>query len=287
MKVVAGWVLLAALAFGEGAVAGPAMTLADQYKEYIEVGVLDGQHKAWNVPKTSLRLSSTPDGAGYRVPSSVAFTFPLPWTTKSAAVPIMETVAADLQRICSSNGGELKFTPQPARGEPTVEREIKQLLEKGLFGRFECASETYPFEIEVQPGNLVSRSFSVTLTWTLVLATAPPELILKVRESRRSDVEEVKAFRRSIKPGVPVAVLASEVPTQHISESGQRLEKMLRGKRYYVCGMAVEANEALVQIQVNGGLFFVAPTHLRPVKERVDGKHSLPLDELESWCLSG
>lgn len=286
MKRLLGGMLWIAVGVAQSAGAEPASNLGDLYKQYVDVGLGDGTYKAWRPPEVSMKLSAMRTDARYRVPGSIAFTFPQPFVEQSAAVAIMETVAGDLARVCAAGAGELKFEARPGIDEPKAERDIKRLQQRKLYGRYACASETAPFDIEVQAGRVVTeRQLPPTLSWTIVLATATPEQILKLRDQSRRRDEEANAFRKSLKPGTVVAVSAGDVPSQHLGLEYKRYESQLRGRKFSVCGMVVEVREQLVQLQVGGGLFFVTPASVRPVKDQMPFGASVPLDDLESWCL--
>ena len=218
---------------------------------------------------------------------AVPLFYPIGGRVDVKAKPVLQDIVQKIKTACVDSGGELSVTPgKPSPPDATLGLAKAGLLQESLYGTFVCTSAARQlFQIDIFPeDNGRSQLLSLGFDWHIFISLMNRQQIDKKEEVIANQRVADEQFRGALAPGGEVAVVASDVPQSLLPKLDSFQQSFLKDKQYRMCGMVVEVRNALVQVQIDQGVFFIPAAKLYPVKLKSDAKRSVPHD-WSSWCL--
>lgn len=199
-------------------------------------------------------------------------------------------ITGRIKEACGSGGGviERRDSPLglPSTSTPVVARGINVLVNEGLIGQFWCreSSGTALFMVDVRPSSDASSPpFSLGWNWNIAFQLVSPNALQK-HVARRLDYEKsVVDLRNGLKVGSQVQIRTSDLPDATAGEWHARHRNLVGN----LCGMVIDVNGPIAQVQIQTTQLAVEIQHLFPRAKAVALTDVLSADlrQPQTWCV--
>jgi hypothetical protein len=212
-----------------------------------------------------------------------------------ASTAAVSEIVAGLTRSCDEQGGQLdvKVIQEGYKyfqgGKPMVlviQKAFTDLMNKKLIGGFTCFSEKGRiFFAAVEPRRTWEDTFIPPgFSWSFFVSLATRRQITDKENELSKSMDEAIQLRKSLQPGMEVAMLAAGVPPALMPKTSLA-ERLVMANPLMVCAMVVDVKPTLVQLQVETGTLFVPLSKVFPFKRKLNPAGALPASDWENWCI--
>ena len=184
---------------------------------------------------------------------------------------------------CTASHGTLSEIKKQTIREGSAIDLTRAANDKGIIGQFECVDTAGILKsfIWISPSHNTFTRKDNTRYWPLHVGVIGSTKLAEFQSGIARETAAEEAFRSSLTSGTLVSIRADHVPSDAIPPSN------LSGRDYFVCALAIDVKDNIVNVQIGTKSFFVPRNNIYPTwPERSRISTETYRRGGYGWCLS-